>query len=173
MKIRTLILTGAMIALSSLSAQAQFSITSSVIGSGGGPATDGTFTLDGTIGQAIIGPVVGSPFTDNQGFWYTVSASSGVSQLPLQPNGYSLGQNFPNPFNPSTTMRFSVPERAKVTMRVLNLLGEEVARVIDGETYGAGTYEVDFLAKDLPSGTYIYRLEAGNIVMTKKMVLMR
>jgi hypothetical protein len=174
MKIRTLILTGAMIAMSSLSAHAQFSIISSVIGSGGGPATDGTFSLDGTIGQAIIGPVTDGTITDNQGFWYIASlVTNSVSQLPLQPNGYSLGQNFPNPFNPSTTMRFSVPERAKVTMRVLNLLGEEVARVIDGETYGAGTYEVDFRAKDLPSGTYIYRLEAGNIVMTKKMVLMR
>ena len=55
----------------------------------------------------------------------------------------------------------------------MNLLGEEVSRVIDQESYDPGTYEVDFLAKDLPSGTYVYRLEAGNIVMTKKMVLMK
>jgi hypothetical protein len=173
MNIRTLILTGAIIAGSSLSANAQFSIVSSVIGSGGGPSAGGAFILDGTIGQAIIGPVTGGSFTDNQGFWYTLNEPNSVKPLAVLPNGFSLGQNYPNPFNPSTTMRFSVPERTKVTMRVLNLLGEEVARVIDGETYGAGTYEVDFVAKDLPSGTYVYRLEAGNIVMTKKMVLMR
>ncbi len=172
MKIRTLILTGAMIALSSLSAQAQFSIPKSVIGSGGGPASGGTFTLNGTIGQAIIGPVAGGGFTDNQGFWYE-NLAAGVKQLAQIPNGFALGQNYPNPFNPSTTIRFSVPERSKVTMRVMNLLGEEVARVVDNKTYGSGTYEVDFLAKDLPSGTYVYRLEAGNIVMTKKMVLMK
>jgi len=140
---------------------------------GGGPATGGTFSLNGTVGQAIIGPVTGGTFTDNQGFWYEVQGTGGVKQLAAIPSGFALGQNYPNPFNPSTTIRFSVPERSKVTMRVMNLLGEEVARVVDNEMYGQGTYEVDFLAKDLPSGTYVYRLEAGNIVMTKKMVLMK
>jgi hypothetical protein len=164
MKIRTLILTGAIVAMSSLSAYAQpFSISRSVIGSGGGPTAGGTFKLNGTIGQAIIGPVAGGTFIDNQGFWYE-NLTAGVKQLAVLPNGFALGQNYPNPFNPSTTIRFSVPERSKVTLRVLNLLGEEVARVVNGESYDAGTYEVDFLAKDLPSGTYVYRLEAGNIV---------
>jgi hypothetical protein len=173
MKMRTLILTGAMIVASSLSAHAQFSIISSVIGSGGGEAHGGTFVMDGTIGQAVVGPVHGGTFTDNQGFWYAATEPlAGVTQTAIQPNGYTLGQNYPNPFNPATSMSFSLPERTKVTMRVLNLLGEEVARVIDGETYGAGTYKVDFIAKDLPSGTYVYRLEAGNIILTKKMVLM-
>ncbi len=173
MKIRTLILTGAMIAMSSMSAYAQFSITKSVIGSGGGPSAAGTFSLNGTIGQAIIGPVTGGQFTDNQGFWYENQQTGAVKQLATLPDGYALGQNYPNPFNPSTTIRFSVPERSKVTMRVMNLLGQEVARVINNESYDAGTYEVDFLENNLPSGTYVYRLEAGNIVMTKKMVLMK
>jgi len=173
MKIRTLILAGAMIALSSLAAQAQFTLVSSVIGAGGGPVSGGNFKLDGTIGQAIIGPVNGGNFTDQQGFWYQSVPFNDVKQIAVLPNGYNLGQNYPNPFNPSTTIRFSVPERTKVTLRVLNLLGEEVSRVIDQESYAAGTYEVDFLAKELPSGTYVYRLEAGNVVMTKKMVLMK
>src|SRR5450755_2516882 len=83
MKMRTLILTGAMIVASSLSAHAQpsFSITSSVIGSGGGPAAGGSFVLDGTIGQAVVGPVTGGSFTDNQGFWYTAGSSLGVTQI--------------------------------------------------------------------------------------------
>ena len=85
--------------------------------------------------------------------------------------GYDLEQNFQNPFNPSTLIRFSIPERVKVTLRVLNLLGEEVWREIDGEMMDAGKYEVDFIAKGLPSGTYVYRLEAGNFVKSKKMVL--
>jgi len=173
MKIRTLILTGAMVAMSSLSAHAQLTISKSVIGSGGGPASGGTFTLNGTVGQAVVGPITGGSMTDNQGFWYEVQTIVGVKPVGTIPNGFALGQNYPNPFNPSTTIRFSVPERTKVTLRVMNLLGEEVSRVIDQESYDPGTYEVDFLAKDLPSGTYVYRLEAGNIVMTKKMVLMK
>src|SRR5205085_7921016 len=85
--------------------------------------------------------------------------------------GYDLEQNFPNPFNPTTTIRYSLPERVKVTLKVMNLLGEEVKRLIDGEFKDAGTYEVEFSEQGLPSGTYVYRLEAGNFVKSRKMVL--
>ncbi len=175
MKIRALLVAGLMMVAFSLTANAQpFTITSSVIGSGGGPMAGGTFSMNGTVGQAIIGPTTGGVFTDDQGFWYTTpGAIASVKISAPQASGYELGQNYPNPFNPSTTIRFSVPERTKVSLRVMNLLGEEVARVIDQEMYEPGTWEVDFLAKDLPSGTYVYRLEAGNIVKTKKMVLMK
>ena len=174
MKIRALLVAGLMMVAFSLTANAQpFTITSSVIGSGGGPMAGGTFSMNGTVGQAIIGPATGGVFTDFQGFWYTSGITGSVKLSAPQASGYELGQNYPNPFNPSTTIRFSVPERTKVSLRVMNLLGEEVARVIDQEMYEPGTWEVDFLAKDLPSGTYVYRLEAGNIVKTKKMVLMK
>jgi hypothetical protein len=173
MKIRALVIAGALVAASSLTAQAQLTITKSVIGSGGGPMVSGNFVLNGTVGQAVIGPTSSGMYQVNQGFWYGTLSTKGVATQAGQATGFDLAQNFPNPFNPSTTIRFSVPERTKVTLRVMNLLGEEVARVIDGESYDAGTWEVPYFAKDIPSGTYVYRLEAGNIVKTRKMVLMK
>ena len=105
----------------------------------------------------------------DQGFWHPLLLTNDVQTGPG--NGYSLDQNFPNPFNPTTTIRFSVPERVKVTLKVMNLLGEEVKRIIDGEYKESGTYEVEFSEQGIPSGTYVYRLEAGNFVKSRKMVL--
>ena len=170
MKIRGLLIAASCIALSAASAFAQYTIASSVIGSGGGPMSNGTYSMNGTVGQSVVGLTSGASFNVEQGFWHTLS-----SALDVHPSGgaagYDLAQNFPNPFNPSTVIRFSIPERVKVTMKVMNLLGEEVKRLIDGEFYDAGTYDVDFLDTGLPSGTYVYRLEAGNYVKSRKMVL--
>jgi hypothetical protein len=171
MKLRTLVFTGFVIAAFASSANAQYTISKSVIGAGGGPVSGGSYTMNGTIGQPVIGPTSGGTFQVNQGFWYTVSGPSSVTPRPGNPTGYELAQNFPNPFNPSTKIRFSLPERTSVTLRVMNLLGEEVARIIDGETYDAGNWEADFVAEGIPSGTYVYRLEAGGQSFTKKMVL--
>ncbi|MFI5264116.1 MAG: T9SS type A sorting domain-containing protein, partial [Candidatus Kapaibacterium sp.] len=158
--------------LSAASAFAQYSIVSSVIGSGGGPMSNGTYSMNGTVGQAVVGPTSGTSYSIDQGFWHTLSLANDVR--PVGGNGtvgYDLEQNFPNPFNPTTTIRFSVPERVKVTLKVMNLLGEEVKRVIDGVYYDAGTYDADFFGDGLPSGTYVYRLEAGNFVKSRKMVI--
>lgn len=175
MKIRALIIAGAFMALAGSASAQTYSLSSFVIGSGATPMSGGGYSLNGTIGQAVIGPVSQGPWVANQGFWYTITPQGlgGVKEVPGQANSYELAQNYPNPFNPSTTIRFSVPERTKVTLRVMNLLGEEVRRVIDQEVYEPGTWEVDFQAQDLPSGTYVYRLEAGNTVKTRKMVLMK
>ena len=84
-----------------------------------------------------------------------------------------MEQNYPNPFNPSTLIKYSVPENGFVKLSVYNLIGEEVS-VLVNETVDAGFYEVTFSAiGGLPSGTYFYRLQAGNFVETKKMVLMK
>ena len=128
--------------------------------------------MNGTIGQPVIGPTTGGSFTVNQGFWYGNPLEPGsVTPRPGKAEGYELAQNFPNPFNPSTKIRFSLPARSVVTLRVMNLRGEEVARVIDGETFEEGNWEADFVAEGIPSGTYVYRLEAGGQTLTKKMVL--
>lgn len=171
MNIRGLLIAGTCIVLSATAGLAQYSIRSSVIGSGGAVMSNGTYSMNGTIGQAVTGPTSNATYTANQGFWHGQSTTGDVKELPGDYSGYNLEQNFPNPFNPSTIIRFSIPERVKVTLRVLNLLGEEVWREIDGETMDAGKYEVDFIAKGLPSGTYVYRLEAGNFVKSRKMVL--
>ncbi len=89
------------------------------------------------------------------------------------PKEYSLKQNYPNPFNPSTTINFSIAKETNVTLKIFNLVGEEVATLINNEVRNAGSYDIRFNASNLASGTYIYRLQAGNFVMSKKMILMK
>jgi hypothetical protein len=95
------------------------------------------------------------------------------------PLEYSLGQNYPNPFNPITTIKYSVPEAGNVKLSIYNLLGEELTVLVKGYKE-AGLYELNFNASGLPSGTYIYRLEAtpsggqaGSFVETRKMILLK
>ena len=95
-----------------------------------------------------------------------------VKEIPGSPQTYSLEQNFPNPFNPSTKIRFSVPERGLVTLKVFNLLGEEVETLLNSELAN-GTYEVDFKGTSISSGIYFYTLTANNFISTKKMILLK
>jgi hypothetical protein len=95
------------------------------------------------------------------------------------PSGYALFNNYPNPFNPSTTISFSIPNEEFVTLRVFNSLGEEVAEIIN-ETMPAGNYSVSFDAsshsgnvRNLTSGVYFYKISAGNFNETKKMILLK
>ncbi|MBT8390957.1 MAG: T9SS type A sorting domain-containing protein, partial [Ignavibacteria bacterium] len=88
------------------------------------------------------------------------------------PKEYKLEQNYPNPFNPSTTIRYSLPKESFVTLKVYNLLGEEVATLINGEQI-IGNYEIEFDASDLSSGIYLYSIQAGDFVETKKMILLK
>jgi len=88
------------------------------------------------------------------------------------PTHFNLGQNYPNPFNPSTTIEFALPKPGFVTLKVYDLLGREVA-VIVADKLAAGRYKYDWDAKGLATGVYLYRLEAGDFVQTRKLILMR
>ncbi len=90
----------------------------------------------------------------------------------LKVNEFELQQNFPNPFNPSTTIKYSIPTSNFVTIKVYDVLGNEVAALVNEEK-PAGTYEVNFNASQLSSGIYFYKLQAGSFVETKKMILLR
>ena len=85
---------------------------------------------------------------------------------------FSLQQNFPNPFNPSTKIEYSVPQASQVQIKVYDVLGNEVATLVNEEK-PAGTYELTWNAASHPSGVYFYQLRAGSFVETKKMVLMK
>jgi hypothetical protein len=85
---------------------------------------------------------------------------------------YSLSQNFPNPYNPTTTIKYQIPELSFVTLKVYDLLGNEVVTLVNEEK-PVGSYNVKFDATTLPSGVYFYQLRAGSFVETKKMVLLR
>ena len=85
---------------------------------------------------------------------------------------FSLSQNYPNPFNPSTTINYSIPELSFVTLKVYDVLGNEIAALINEEK-PVGSYEFKFSANDLSSGIYIYKLIAGSYVESKKMLLIK
>jgi hypothetical protein len=86
--------------------------------------------------------------------------------------GEGLLQNYPNPFNPVTIIRYELPKESNVSLRVFNMLGQEVAVLVD-EVQAAGHRSVEFNASGLPSGMYLYRLTAGDFVATKKLVLLK
>lgn len=98
----------------------------------------------------------------------TTNVESDIS-LPI---GFSLSQNFPNPFNPSTTISYQIPEAAKVEIKVYNLIGKEVAVLID-EQKPAGKHSINFEASQLPGGVYFYKITAGRYAETKKMILLK
>ena len=88
------------------------------------------------------------------------------------PEAFALDQNYPNPFNPSTTIAFSLPRASDVSLKVFNLLGQEVATLINGHRT-AGSHEVKFNAAGLSSGVYFYKLVSGDFTQVKKMSLVR
>ncbi len=98
--------------------------------------------------------------------------ATGVGEISSLPAAFSLGQNYPNPFNPSTTIGFALPSQQQVRLSVFDVLGREVARLVDG-VQSAGNHAVTFDAVDLPSGVYMYRLSAGAAVQLGRMVLAR
>jgi hypothetical protein len=92
-----------------------------------------------------------------------------MAVLPLT---YSLSQNYPNPFNPTTTIRFEIPVEVHVALRVYNVLGQEVLVVLD-EVKRPGRYDVRVEASALASGAYFYRMQAGDFLETRKLMLLK
>ena len=128
-----------------------------------------------------IGKLIGIIYYDNNNYMVVprtnadyVGAPTTIvaeSQLDL-PLHFALEQNYPNPFNPSTTIRYAVPTAGKVSLKVYNILGQEVAALVNTQQ-SAGTYNVTFDASRLSSGVYFYRIMSGSFVQTKKMLLLK
>jgi len=88
------------------------------------------------------------------------------------PLSYNIQQNHPNPFNPSTSIKFQIPEQGLVNLKVFDILGRELATLINDHKL-AGFYEVNFDASKLSSGIYIYQLKVNDFVSSKKMILLK
>jgi len=95
-----------------------------------------------------------------------------ISFEDVNPADFALNQNYPNPFNPSTVINFELKSNSNISLKVYNVLGAEVATLANGN-YASGKYNVTFDASKLSSGVYFYRLQAGNFIETKKMVLIK
>ncbi len=153
---------------------AQYNIASSVIGSGGAALAGTTYDIEGTLGQVAPGPSGNSYDSLDAGFWYLqVYTTTGVKSPPgAVARTYELYQNFPNPFNPSTTINYQLPMSNHVTLKVFDILGREMAMLVN-EKESAGNYSIKFDGSRLASGVYFYRLEAGSFVSVKKLVILK
>ncbi len=120
--------------------------------------------------------------SDPQGYFYvggdygavftTFNAVSEVAEGRNARQSFQLSQNYPNPFNPSTTIEFSLPKSSYTTLKIFNLLGEEVATLVSQEV-SSGAHRTTWNATNMPSGIYFYRLQAGEFMETKQMLLVK
>jgi hypothetical protein len=107
----------------------------------------------------------------NIGF-YTPGSVTAVDNVNNFPKEFSLAQNYPNPFNPSTTIQFNVAKQEHITLKIYNLLGQEVKKLVDGEM-NVGKHSITFNANNLASGIYLYKLVGNSVNITRKMILMK
>ncbi|MCU0644325.1 MAG: T9SS type A sorting domain-containing protein [bacterium] len=116
----------------------------------------------------------GHSYTTNWSIISTIKyaySEIGDDNIPI-PDKYSLFQNYPNPFNPSTIIRFALPQQTKVKLQVFDLLGRDIALLLDEEMQ-PGEHQVECKLNHLANGVYIYRLSAGHFVQQRKMVLLK
>ena len=127
-------------------------------------------TADGGLGGTVTAAQYPEGGEGRTAINTSVSNEPRVSDLPTE---FALEQNYPNPFNPSTNITYALPQGADVRLTVYDLLGREVAVLINNTRQSAGFHTVSFDASRLSSGMYLYRIEAGNFVQTKKMMLIK
>ena len=107
--------------------------------------------------------------TDNNGSY---KYSSVVNVEVSAPENFELSQNYPNPFNPTTNISYQIPKAGFVSLKVYNIIGNEIATLVNQEK-PAGDYKVQFDTHNLASGTYFYKLTAGGVSLYKKMIVIK
>lgn len=143
----------------------------------------GNYHLKSTSPAIDAGSYLMAPLVDKDGIarpqgngfdvgCYEFTASTGMEDASILQKDFVLFQNYPNPFNPSTTIRFELSESDIVTLKIFNILGEEISMLVNTELK-AGKHEYQFNANNLSSGIYFYRIQAGSFTETKKMILIR
>jgi hypothetical protein len=104
--------------------------------------------------------------------YVTFTTAVGEQEVELLPRSIALSQNYPNPFNPGTKIKFTLPQSGSATLKIYNMLGQEVATLVDGELL-AGPHEIEWRPSGLPSGVYTYRLQAGQHSESKQLLLLK
>ena len=124
------------------------------------------FFIDSTCGW-VVGDMGTILHTTNGGVSFVEEEE--IEEIPTE---FLLSQNFPNPFNSSSIIKYSIPKSSQVTLKIFNTLGQEIETLVNEEK-PVGTYELNWNAANLPSGVYFYRLQAGDFVQTRKMILLK
>ncbi|UCH65509.1 MAG: T9SS type A sorting domain-containing protein [Ignavibacterium sp.] len=153
-------------------------ITSTAIFSANSITVGPNFTID-SAGDVILSAqtiaIIPQFFIIKGGKFQVISGATPTrieTEDTIIPSELSVGQNYPNPFNPLTKIKFSIPQKSNVIIKVFDILGNEIKTLVNAEK-PTGTYEITWYAESLPSGIYFYRLQAGDYIETKKMVLLR
>lgn len=140
---------------------------------------DGTVEVGPPFDPIYLANVDGTLFFSAEGagagleLWALKTQMTSVNEGDGQPTLFGLFQNYPNPFNPSTKISFALPNAQRVTLKIFNLAGQQVAALLNNERKPAGNHELTFDGGNLPSGVYFYRLQAADFVETRKMLLVR
>ena len=157
-----------------LPAEAQMTLSNSVICTGAGEPANATSSLWCTVGQPAVGTMGDSTYSTGTGFWYqpdcTFAGMEGLGGEALTRCWF--GPSSPNPFKTATTIRFSVPGRCHVSLKVYDVTGRQVRALLVGEV-GPGHHSVDFDATGLASGLYFCRMVTGRFAETRKLVLLK
>ena len=153
-----------------------YRIKQSVVAQGGAATHSTRYKVNDVIGQSSpVGSVASTNFIVSSGFLkgviVTMVAVDDTSKSAI-PRTFTLWQNYPNPFNPTTTIRYTLPKSSSVTLTLYNLIGQKIV-VLANETQPAGEYEVQWNAGMLPSGVYVCRIQAGEFVATRKLILLK
>lgn len=155
------------------SALAGITLSNSVICSGVGEPAGGTKSAWCTVGQAAVGTMRGSTYNTESGFWFQPTCIMAGVDDPEDgaAASYSLGANLPNPFRLLTAIRFSVPRRSHVSLKLYDVTGREVRIILDGDVE-AGQHVVNLNAMGLASGVYFCQMVSGRFAESKKMLLL-
>jgi hypothetical protein len=139
------------------------------------PATPTVYALAGTADGLYLGgdfTHAGNKYSNQVALWTGDTFTGAPEAEGTTPREFRIDRNFPNPFNPSTTFRFEVPERSRVSLRIFDLLGRETAIVVS-EDLPPGAYVRSWDASGLPSGVYFYRFDAGAFSASGKVLLVK
>lgn len=147
-------------------------IKNSVFTNGAGVSNNSGFIVNSNISQNFIGLSSNSSIVVGSGFFYGVNYILSVETEEGLPTEYRLYQNFPNPFNPSTTIKFSIPEPNQVILKIYDIVGSEVTTLLN-QQMETGNYSITFNSPQLASGIYFYRMISGNFITVKKMMMLK
>ena len=175
MKLQAICLAGVALMLAGLCRAQDARIAHHAFSAGAVTARDGNTVVTALVGQTFVGSAEFENTILEAGFLVDTlfrPAVVGVQEDGALPQVFALEQNYPNPFNPSTTIRFALPKRTRLSLRLYNVLGQEVRTLIDDER-PAGYHQVVLQARGLASGVYVYRMVAADVVMTRKLIVLK
>jgi hypothetical protein len=176
MRLRTFIMLISVSASSSLALSQNSAVNWWAMDMGYAASTTGNTKLHSAVGQNSAGVMKTGNTMIMSGFLadtlFRKGVVSAVSEEEALPLTFELGQNYPNPFNPTTTIEFSLPKAGHVSLILYDMLGREIEKLVDGEL-AAGRYRAVWNARGYATGMYVYRLQAGDYVAVKRLLLLK